>query len=175
MVQYAVDYSHSSITFSVKHMMITNVIGSFDSFKAKIEAPSIDQFTNAKMTIEIDVASISTKDRARDNHLRSEEFFHADRYPKITFDTTEIKKVEDSVYEIEGNLTVKDITKPALFKTTYTGNVTSPWGYDVHGFISTIKINRKEFNLLYHSTLESGGLLVGENVHVQIIFQVHSI
>lgn len=171
-MNFVVDYSHSSITFSVKHMMITNVKGSFDSYRAKIEAQSLEQFTNAKISIEIDVASISTKDVARDNHLRSEDFFHADRYPKIKFEATDIKKVEDNLYHIKGDLTVKNITKPAIFITTYTGHVKSPWGDDTYGFISSTKINRKEFNLLYNAALESGGLLVGEDVDVQIEFQV---
>lgn len=172
MKNYVVDYSHSSITFSVKHMMITNVKGTFDSYHPKITARSLEQFTDAQISIEIDVASISTKDVARDNHLRSEDFFHADRYPKIKFEATNIKKVENNLYHIKGDLTIKDITKPVTFITTYTGHVKSPWGDDTYGFISSTKINRKQFNLLYNATLESGGLLLGEDIDVQIEFQV---
>ncbi|TSI06455.1 YceI family protein [Lysinibacillus sp. BW-2-10] len=175
MVKYSIDFSHSSITFSVKHMMITNVKGVFDSYSAAIEADTLEDLTTAKIAIEIDVASISTKDQARDNHLVSADFFHADKYPKINFVATTISKINDQNYNIIGNLTIKDVMKPITFQATYNGHVQSPWGQDTYAFSASTRINRKEFRLLYNAVLESGGLLISENVDVTIDFQLYPI
>lgn len=173
--KYAVDFSHSSITFSVKHMMISNVKGSFDSFHAEIETDSIEDLTNSKLSIEIDVASISTNDITRDHHLISDEFFYADKYPKITFYATSIQNIEKDQFHITGELTIKDVTKVVTFEATYRGHAKSPWGQDTYGFSATTQINRKDFNLTYNAILESGGVLISEIVDIYAEFEIYPI
>lgn len=175
MKKFAVDFSHSSITFSVKHMMIANVIGHFNSYHAEIEADSIEDLINANISIEIDVASISTNDLLRDQHLTSNEFFYADKYPKITYNVTSIEQIDHNKFYIHGDMTIKEVTKPVIFETTYKGHVKSPWGQDTYGFSAAAKINRKDFNLTYNARLESGGLLIGELVDVNAEFEIYPI
>ncbi|SOC18443.1 polyisoprenoid-binding protein YceI [Ureibacillus xyleni] len=173
MVKYAVDFSHSAITFSVKHMMISNVKGSFDSFTAIVEADTIEDLTTAKISVVIDVASISTKDQARDHHLSSADFFHADKYPKIYFTSKEIIAINEHTYHIIGDLTIKEVTNSIIFTTSFIGHTKSPWGQEKYGFTAETKVNRRDFKLLYNAVLESGGLLIGEDVDVFIDFQLY--
>lgn len=175
MVKYAIDFSNSTIAFSIKHMMISDVLGSFDSFSGNIEADSIENLSNANINIEIDVASVSTKDYERDKHLTSAEFFHSDRYPKITFMATNIVNVGNNTYHIVGELTIKNVTKQVIFDTKYTGHIQSQWGHDTFVFNANTQINRREFNLLYNEILETGGFLIGENVGVFIELGLHRI
>lgn len=175
MKKYAVDFSHSTINFSVKHMMITNVTGVFNSYNVEIEANSIENLEDAKIFIEIDVASISTNDISRDQHLISSDFFYADKYPKINYNVTDIERVNVNEFLLSGEMTIKETTKPVSFKTTYRGHAKSPWGQDTYGFSATTQINRKDFNLTYNAMLESGGVLIGEDVNVTIEFEVYPI
>lgn len=174
-MKYVVDKSHSSINFSVSHMMISKVKGGFNSFDADIEIENMEDLTTAKAKIEIDVASINTNYQERDNHLISADFFHADKYPKITFISKKIEKTGQDTYNIYGDLTIKDVTKPFCFTATYNGYVKSPFKQDTYGFSVKGILNRKEFNLLYNSILESGALLIGENVDIYIDFEIYPI
>lgn len=175
MRKFVVDFAHSSINFSVKHMMITKVSGIFKSYKAEIEAESIKNLTNAKIFIDIDVASISTNDILRDQHLISSDFFYADKYPKITYNVTNIELIDKNNFLLEGDMTIKEITKPVSFNVTYRGHAKSPWGQDTYGFSATTNIYRKDFNLLYNATLESGGVLISDKVDVSIEFEIYPV
>ena len=174
MTTYAVDLLHSSINFSIKHMMITKVNGAFDSYSAQIEAEQIENFKNSAIRFELDVASINTRDTFRDHHLVSADFFNADRYPKIIFEKKSIEEKEDK-FKLIGDLTIKDITKPITFDVTYLGYAKSPWNTDAFGFSCSTWINRKEFNLTYNATLEKGGLLLDENVKINVELQLNPI
>lgn len=175
MTKFLIDKTHSTINFSVTHMMISKVNGVFTSYDANIEAECVEDITNAKIEIIIDVASINTNYTERDKHLISGDFFHADKYPKITFVSNEIVKTSDNTYNILGDLTIKEVTKPFCFHTTYNGHVKNPWKQDTYGFSANGVLNRKEFNLLYNTILESGGLLIGDNVDINIEIEVYPI
>lgn len=171
MATYKIDAAHSEITFKVKHLMITNVTGSFTKFDATVESASED-FADAKVSFSADVNSISTNNEQRDGHLKSGDFFDAEKYPSITFDSTEFKKVNGSDYALTGNLTMKGVTKPVTLNVEFLGLATDPWGQSKAGFESTGKINRSDFGLGWNAALEAGGVLVSEEVKLQFNVQV---
>ena len=167
MTMYAIDVAHSSISFSIKHMMISKIKGAFISYSAIIETDNLLALDTTTIVFELDVASVSTRDSSRDQHLTSADFFHTDRFPKITFRKTAAEQY-DGIFYITGDLTIKDVTKPITFKVDYAGLNTNPWGVEVYGFSCTGQINRKEFNLVYNAALESGGFLIDENVEITV-------
>ena len=174
MATYKADPMHSEVTFKVKHLMITNVTGNFAKFDATLTADKED-FTDAKISFEADIDSISTNNEQRDTHLKSDDFFNAEQFPKMKFESTSIKKKGDEDYVLEGNLTIRDITKPVKLDVAYGGTMTDPWGQTKAGFEITGKINRKEFGLKWTAVTEAGGIVVSDdvklNVQVQMIKQ----
>jgi len=166
MKKWNVDASHSSIGFSVKHMMVSKVRGSFGDFAAEVEADETD-LTGANIAFTIQVASINTGSEDRDNHLRSADFFDAETYPEIKFVANNITKKGDD-YEITGDLTIKDVTKPVVFEAEYGGKGTNPWGVEVVAFEAETKINREEFGLTWNAALETGGVLVGKDIKITL-------
>ncbi|MGO1060428.1 YceI family protein [Planococcus sp. FY231025] len=171
MKKWTIDPAHSEIGFSVKHMMISKVKGSFTSFDAEVEANEED-LTNALIDFKIDTASITTNNTDRDNHLRSADFFDAEQYPHITFKANEIVQKDDE-YELNGNLTIKGVTRPATFEVEYGGKGTNPWGVEVVAFNAEGKINRKDFGLTWNQSLETGGVLVGEDIKISLELQAN--
>lgn len=167
MKKWTVDTAHSEIGFSVKHMMVSKVKGSFASYDATVEADETD-LQDALIDFKIDVASISTNNEDRDNHLRSADFFDAEKFPYITFKANEIAKKGDDAYELTGDLTIKDVTRPATFDVEYGGKATNPWGVEVVAFSGEGKVNRKDFGLTWNQTLETGGVLVGEDIKITL-------
>ena len=157
--KWNLDPTHSEITFKVKHMMISNIKGSFTKFNAEIESED-DNFTNAKTTATIDVDSIFTNNTDRDNHLKSADFFNAEANPKITF---EVDSLNNSV---TGNITLNGITKPITLDVDFGGINVDPWGNTKAGFSFEGKINRKDFGLNWNAALEAGGVMVGEDVKI---------
>lgn len=172
MTKWQVDHTHSAVEFTVKHMMVSKVKGQFEQYDATIEADNLEDLTTANITFTIDTASIQTKSEDRDNHLRSEDFFDAANYPQMVFKSTSITG-DGEDYEITGDLTIKDVTKPVTFKVEYNGKGTNPWGVDVYGFEASTKINREEFGLTWNSTLETGGVLVSKDVKISLDLQVN--
>lgn len=166
MKKWNVDASHSSIGFSVKHMMVSKVRGSFGDFGADVEANETD-LTAANIAFNIKVASINTGSVDRDNHLRSADFFDAETYPEIKFVANNITKKDDE-YEIAGDITIKDVTKPIVFEAEYGGKGTNPWGQEVVAFSAETKINREDFGLTWNQALETGGVLVGKDIKITI-------
>lgn len=171
MKKWTIDPAHSEIGFSVKHMMISKVKGSFTSFDADVEANEED-LTNALIDFKIDAASINTNNTDRDNHLRSADFFDAEQYPHITFKANEIVQKDDE-YELNGDLTIKGVTRPATFEVEYGGKGTNPWGVEVVAFNAEGKINRKDFGLTWNQSLETGGVLVGEDIKISLELQAN--
>ena len=161
--QWSIDPSHSEIQFKVKHLMITTVTGSFGAFEGSVETED-DKFDNARVRFTADVASIDTNSADRDNHLRSADFFETAKYPKMSFESTGLKKVEGEEYELTGNLTIKDVTKPVKLKAEFGGIGQDPWGNTKAGFSLNGKINRKDFGLNWNAALETGGVLVSDEV-----------
>lgn len=167
-----VDKSHSSLEFTVKHMMISKVKGAFTDFEATIEADPND-LTDAKIEFSVNLNSIDTRNADRDNHLRSNDFFDIENHPKMTFVATEIKKTSDNEYDITGDLSIRGVTKPVTFEVEMEGVGKDPWGNDVAGFSGSTKINRKDFGLVWNAALETGGVLVGEDVKIKIEIEAH--
>lgn len=172
MAKWVVDQSHSNIGFEVKHMMVSKVRGNFTSYEANVEADDLADLTTASIEFKIDVASIDTKSEDRDNHLKSADFFDVEKYPTITFKSTNIEKDGDD-YEVTGDLTIKGVTKQVTFDVEYGGKGTNPWGVEVYGFEADTKINREDFDLTWNAALETGGVLVGKDVKIKLELELN--
>lgn len=165
--KWVIDADHSLVEFSVKHMMIAKVRGNFEKFDANITADSSD-LTTAAIEFTIDTASIHTKNEDRDNHLRAADFFDVESYPNITFKATEITKVSGDDYKVSGDVTIKDITRPETFEVTFEGEGKDPWGNTKAGFSAKTKISRSDYGLTYNAALETGGVLIGDQITINI-------
>ena len=163
MATWNLDKAHSEIEFKVKHMMISNVKGYFDDFDVTVNGGAED-LSQAQVNAEIKTASINTKSESRDEHLKSADFFNIEDFPTIRFKTTEIKKVDDEEFKLIGELTVKDVTKPATFTAEFGGVAKDPWGNRKIGYTVTGKINRPDFGLTWNAALETGGVMVSDEV-----------
>ena len=169
--KWNLDPAHSEIGFKVKHMMITNVSGSFEKFDAQVETDDND-FTTAKIQFTADINSITTGNKDRDNHLKSPDFFDAANYPQLKFVSSKLEKKDDENYLLHGNLTIRDVTKPVKLNVEFGGIGKDPWGNQKAGFTITGKINRTDFKLNWNAALETGGVLVGEEVRLQAEIQL---
>ena len=165
-----VDASHSSIDFSVKHMMIAKVKGTFHKFEANIHADPED-LTTAEIEFNVDLSSIDTRSEDRDNHLRSADFFDVENHPNMRFKSTSITKTGDNEYDVTGDLTIRGVTKQETFKVVYEGGGKDPWGNERAGFSAEGSINRTDYGLVWNTALETGGVLVGEDVKVFLEIQ----
>jgi len=168
--KWAIDPTHSEIGFKVKHMMFTNVSGTFAAYDATITTED-DNFENAKFEFSADIDSISTNNTDRDNHLKSGDFFDAENNPKLTFKASSFTKDGDD-YELTGDLSIKDVTKSVKFPVEFSGLMKDPWGNTKAGLNIYGKINRKDWGLNWNSALETGGVLVGEEVKLNIELQL---
>lgn len=171
MGKWMIDQVHSTVGFEVKHLMVSKVRGQFDSFSADIKAEDLTDLTNAKIEFRLDVDSINTRDKERDIHLKSPDFFDVENYPVIVFKSTQIIKNGES-YDVQGDLTIKDITKPVVFKVDFGGVAIDPFGAEVYGFEAEATINREEFGLVWNAALETGGVLVGKEVKIKAELEV---
>jgi len=172
MTKWNVDASHTNVSFSVKHMMVSKVKGSFGQVEGTIEGNPED-LTGAKIQFNIDVASINTNSEDRDNHLRSADFFETEVHPQMAFVSTDIVKKDDDEYNLTGDITIKGVTKKITFKAEYEGKGKNPWGVDVVAFEVKGKISRKEFGLTWNQALEAGGVLVGDDIKISIDLQAN--
>jgi len=164
---WGIDASHSEIGFKVKHLIVTTFTGKFDKYDVHVEAAN-DDFTDAKINFNAEVNSINTGNVQRDGHLQSDDFFNAAEYPKLTFNSTAVKKVSDNEFSITGDLTIRNITKSIVLKAEYSGIVMDPWGGTRSGFELTGKINRKDFDLKWNVLTEAGGAVVSDEVKLHI-------
>ena len=165
---FKVDPTHTSVTFRVRHLF-THVEGRFDKFDGEIMFdPSDPTSTSVKGTI--DVASINTNLEKRDNHLRGSDFFHVEEHPTITFESTKVSDVgeEGKTGKLHGNLTIRGITKEVVLDAEFHGRGADPWGNVKAGFSGRTEFDRKDFGLKWNETLETGGVLVGENIEIKI-------
>jgi len=168
--KWALDKSHSSVDFTVRHMMFAKVNGTFKEFNAEIEADPED-LTTASISFEVDTASIDTRNGDRDAHLRSADFFDSENHPKMTFKATKIVKTGDGTYDITGDLTIRGTTRSETFKVEYNGSGKDPWGNEKVGFSVEGKINRTDYGLKWNAPLEAGGVLVGDEVKISLDIQ----
>jgi len=165
--KWVIDPQHSEINFKVKHLMITNVKGEFKNFSGDVLSPS-DDFDNASITVHIDASSIFTDTDDRDTHLKSPDFLDVENFKEITFVSKSFKKISDDEYKLVGDLTIKDVTNEISFDVEFGGINSDPWGNVKAGFSMEQKINRKDWGLSYNAVLETGGVLVGEEVKINI-------
>ncbi|MEH7126429.1 YceI family protein [Bacillus sp. JJ1532] len=168
--KWALDPAHSSVDFSIKHMMIANVKGTFNQFDAVIEADPTD-LTSANIQFTVDLASIDTRNADRDNHLRSGDFFDVENNPSMTFQSTKIVNNGDGEYDVTGDLTIRGVTKTETFEVSYEGTGKDPWGNDKVGFTVEGAIKRSDYGLTWNSALETGGVLVGDKVKISLDVQ----
>jgi len=169
--KWGLDPMHSEINFKVKHMMIANVSGGFTKFNVEATTEGND-FTNAKVNFTADVNSITTHNEQRDGHLKSPDFFDSAKFPEAKFVSTSITKKSDDEYTMHGNLTVKDVTKPISLHVNFGGIGKDPYGNTKAGFTIEGKINRKDFGLTWNAALETGGVLVGEDIKIHSEIQL---
>jgi polyisoprenoid-binding protein YceI len=171
MSTYKIDAAHSEITFKVKHLMITNVTGSFTKFDATMESAAAD-FSDAKISFEADVNSISTNNADRDGHLKSDDFFSAEKFPTLNFKSTSFKSNGGSDYTLTGDLTIRDVTKSVSFPVEYGGTATDPYGQVKSGFEIAGKFNRSDFGLTWSAVTEAGGVMVSDEVKLHLSVQM---
>ncbi|GAB2519409.1 YceI family protein [Microbacterium petrolearium] len=165
---YAIDPAHSEVGFTVRHMMISKVKGAFHVIEGTIVAP--ENPLEASVTAKADVASINTKDEGRDQHLRSADFFDAENHPTIEFVSTGVRH-EGGDFLVDGDLTIKGVTKPVTFTVEFGGFGVDPWGNYKAGATGTATIDREEFGLTWNAALETGGVLVGKDVTITLDLQ----
>ena len=164
---WSIDPAHTSVEFSVKHMMITTVKGRFKSYQATLTGTPDDPLS-AHAEATVDVGSIDTGIEERDAHLRSPDFFDVERYPTMRYVTRSIRRVSDDEFEVEGDLTIRDVTRPVTLKVTLEGTLRDPWGNERVGLTAEGRIKRGDFGLKWNMVLETGGWLVGEDVRISI-------
>ena len=163
--KWVIDPTHSEIGFKIKHLMITNISGKFESFEAEVQTEAED-FTTAQVEVRIKTSSISTGNLQRDEHLRNSDFFEVDTHPDILFTSTAVEKIDNDNFVVHGQLTMKGVTKPVKLNVEYSGITKDPWGGQRAGFVVTGKINRGDFGLNFNAALETGGLVLGEEVKI---------
>lgn len=170
-MKWQIDPSHSTIEFSVKHMMFTTVRGQFKSFEGDL---TIDPANPAQSYTEgsIDVASINTGEAQRDVHLRSGDFFDVEKYPRMSFRSSRIESLGGRKYKVYGQMTIKDVTREVVFDVTDEGQGQDPWGNQRRGISAETKLNRKDFGLTWNVALETGGWLVGDEIKVSVELQL---
>ena len=168
--KWAIDPTHSEIGFKVKHMMFTNVSGQFDNYEGSITTVN-DTFENANIEFSGDINSVNTGNADRDTHLKSADFFDGENHPKLTFKSTSFKKIDDNNYELTGDLNIRGISKSVKFPVEFSGMMTDPWGNTKVGLNISGKINRKDWGLNWNAALETGGVLVSEEVRLDIELQ----
>ena len=172
--KWSVDKAHSQVQFSVTHLIISEVTGKFNSFDANIETVK-DDFSDVKIDFSADINSINTENEKRDAHLKSDDFFNAEKYPKMTFKATSMKKVSNNKFKLTGDLTIRDVTKKITLDVTYNGTVKDPWGNTKAGFKISGELNRFDYNLKWNSLMEAGGAVVSKEVRLNINLELQKL
>jgi polyisoprenoid-binding protein YceI len=165
--KWVLDPTHSELGFKIKHLMITNVSGFFNSFQMDVAGDTDDNdFSKAKIRLQADMNSIHTNNEQRDAHLRNSDFFEADKHPEMIFESTKTEQVDKENFHLYGNLTLKNITRPVQLNVEYSGITKDPWGGERAGFTVTGKIKRSEWGVNFNGVLETGGAILGEEVKI---------
>ena len=162
---WVMDPRHSELQFKIRHLMISTVSGQFNDFRATVKTDD-DDFTNARVHFEATVDSISTNNEQRDAHLKNGDFFDAEKYPVLTFDSERMEKIAEDEYKLYGTLTMRGVTKKIILDTEFGGITKDPWGNTRTGFSVRGKINRQDFGMSFGAVSETGGLLLGDDVKI---------
>ena len=174
MTTWKIDPTHSEINFKVKHMLVSTVRGNFDKFDATIQT-SKEDFSDAKIKFEADVNSISTNNEQRDTHLKSADFFDAENNPKMTFESTSVKKISDFEMQVAGNLALRGVTREVTLDVIYNGVVSGFGDTKVAGFEVTGKLNRFDYGLQWNALTEAGGVVVSNEVKIEILAEFNKV
>lgn len=166
-MSWSTDYGHSAIEFSVRHMMLAKTRGSFEKYTVTVDADEANP-ANSTVEVQIDASSLNTRDANRDGHLKSPDFLDVAKYPYITFKSTSLNLTSAEAGKLEGELTIRDVTKPVTLDVEYQGQSKSPWGTTNAGFAATTKISRSAWDLTWNVALETGGVLVGDEITITI-------
>lgn len=170
-MSWKIDPAHSQITFSVRHMMIANVHGRFEQFSGRVDFdPNYPE--RSAVEVQIEASSINTREPQRDAHLKSPDFLNAEQFPYLTFKSKRIEVVDSTHGRLIGDLTIRDLTREVVLDVEYAGSAKSPWGTTSAGFSASTTINRKDWNLTWNVPLETGGWLVGEDIHINIELEI---
>lgn len=176
--KWILDPTHSELVFKIKHLMISNVSGSFTNFKAEVITNGMD-FTDAQINLVAEMSSITTNNEQRDAHLRASDFFEVDKYPELKFKSTKVEKTGEDAFDLYGELTLKGVTKLVKLSAEYNGVAKDPWGGERAGFLITGKINRSDWGVNFNGVLETGGMMLGEEVRIhseiELVKQVVSV
>lgn len=167
--EYSIDKSHSKVGFTIRHMM-SNVAGKFNDYEGDFQFDSLNP-ENSKGTFQIKTASIDTNEKKRDAHLKSADFFDVNKFKQMTFTVSKVEKsgfFRSNEYKMHGILEIKAVKKPVVFTLKYKGEAKDPWGNTRAGFQANAKINRKDFGIIWNKALDSGGLLLGDEVTIHI-------
>ncbi len=170
-MSWTIDSAHTEVNFTVRHMMISNVRGQFQKVNGTVEFDEAHP-ANALINVQIEAASINTKEEKRDAHLKSPDFFDAEKYPYLTFKGKRVEVQDTSHARLIGDLTIRDVTREVVLDVEYNGSAKSPWGTTSAGFSAKTTIKRKEWNLNWNVALETGGWLVGDDIHVNIELEI---
>jgi polyisoprenoid-binding protein YceI len=165
------DPMHSELQFKIKHLMISHVTGSLKNFHAEVETEDED-FSTAKINLAAKMDSISTNNEQRDTHLRTSDFFEVEKYPELQFKSTKVEKVDSDTFVLQGELTMKGITKRVKLNVEFNGTTKDPWGGERAGFLITGKINRTDWGVNFNSMLETGGVMLSEEVRISSEIQL---
>ncbi len=163
--KWVLDPTHSQLGFKIKHLMITSVSGAFKNFQADVVTNDTD-FSDAQISLTAEMNSITTNNEQRDVHLRTSDFFEVATYPELTFKSTKVQKTGDDTFALYGELTLKGVTKPVTLTAEYGGLAKDPWGGERAGFVITGKINRTDWGVNFNGALETGGVMLGEEVRI---------
>lgn len=174
MAIWTIDVAHSTIQFSVRYLVISTVTGYFTKFDARVETEN-DDFENAKIFFFAEINSITTHNEERDRHLKSEDFFFAHNYPRLYFRGSSFQKIDDKHYKLVGNLNIRNYTKSISLDVIFGGIITDMQGHTRAGFEITGKISRKEFGLMWDAVTETGGIMVGDEIKLNINAQFKKI
>ena len=168
---WTIDPAHSGAEFAVKHLMVSTFKGHFRSLEGTVHLGE-DNPANSSVVASVDVASVDTQNPDRDAHLRSDDFFNAERYPKMTFRSTRVERVDETNWKVTGEFTIRDVTKEVVLDTEYEGRIVDPWGNDRIGFTARTELSRKEFGVRWNTAIESGGVVVGDRVRISLNIEI---
>ena len=176
--KWVMDGTHSELGFKIKHLMITNVSGTFKTFQVEAETDNED-FSTAAIKATAEIVSLSTNNEQRDLHLQNADFFEVEKFPELSFQSTKVEKIDNDSFHLYGDLTLKGITKNIRLNVEYNGVTKDPWGGERAGFVVTGKINRTDWGISFNAALETGGLILSEDVkingEIQLVKQAISV
>jgi polyisoprenoid-binding protein YceI len=163
---YVIDPSHSSVEFVARHLGLSKVRGRFNTFGGEIQIA--DAPAESSVEVDVDVASVESADARRDEHLRSPDFFHVEQHPSMAFKSTSVTPVDDGTWDVGGELTIRGVTRPVILHAEFEGAENTPFGDQRIGFSASTEVNREDWDMGFNAVLESGGLLVGKKIKIDL-------